>query len=114
MTVIEDRGEFFSGWRGAIREENFTVCEDNMNFLLTSLDNHSDSWVALVDKYNDGLEDLIDELKRIKDEYDQDKRLSKGYQASALQNERRRSFWVSMYDVFYQEFRRKSLVSVTK
>jgi len=114
MTLTEERAGFFSEWRTALKEENFTLCEDNMQFLLTSIDNHSDSWESLVAKYNGSLEELILDLARIKDEYNRDKRLSKGFQANALQNEKRRSFWLAMYDAFYQEFTRKSLITVTK
>ena len=59
---MEERAEFFSQWRVAIKEENYTLCEDNMNFLLTSLDESSDSWIDLSKQYNDGLLSLIQEL----------------------------------------------------
>lgn len=114
MTVNEERAEFFSQWRAAIKEEDYTLCEDNMNFLLTSLDESADSWIYLSSQYNDGLLSLIQELGDIKERYNKDKRLSKGFTAMALQQERRRKFWVELYDQFYKEFRKKSLISATK
>lgn len=114
MSVVEERAEFFSQWRGAIKEENYTLCEDNMNFLLTSIDESSESWSYLSSKYNNGLVSLVQELREIKDRYNKDKRLSKGFAAMALQQERRRKFWMELYDQFYKEFKKKSLISVTK
>jgi hypothetical protein len=114
MTIVEERAEFFSQWRGAIKEENYILCEDNMNFLLTSLDESSDSWIDLSNKYNVKLLVLFKGLGDIKDQYRQDKRLSKGYAASALQDELLRKFWMEVYDLFYKEFKRKSLISQTK
>jgi hypothetical protein len=114
MSVTEERAEFFSNWRGAIKECDYTLCEDNMNFLLTSLDESSDSWISLSGLYNDGLLSLIKELGEIKDQYNRDKRLSVGFTAAALQEERRRKFWIELYDLFYKEFRKKSLISATK
>jgi hypothetical protein len=114
MTIVEERAEFFSQWRGGLREENYTLCENSMNFLLTSLDESSESWINLSNKYNDGLVALIKELGDIKDQYRKDKRLSKGFTAAALQDERRRKFWMELYDLFYKEFKKKSLISQTK
>ena len=111
---MEERAEFFSQWRGAIKEENYTLCEDNMNFLLTSLDENSDALQILSRQYNNGLLALIHELGEIKDDYNRDKRLSKGFTAGALQQERRRKFWMELYDLFYKEFKKKSLISSTK
>jgi hypothetical protein len=114
MTIVEERAEFFSQWRGAIKEENYVLCEDNMNFLLTSLDESSDSGVDLSNRYNLRLLVLIKDLGDVKDLYRQDKRLSKGFTASALQDELRRKFWMEIYDLFYKEFKKKSLISQTK
>jgi len=114
MTIMEERAEFFSQWRGALKDENYTGCEDAMNFLLTSLDESSDSWINLSKSYNNGLLSLIQDLGEIKDQYNQDKRLSKGFQAQAMQMERRRKFWIELYDLFYKEFKKKSLISQTK
>lgn len=114
MTIVEERAEFFSAWRSAIRECDYTLCEDNMNFLLTSLDENSDSWISLSASYNNGLLSMISELGEIKDQYNRDKRLSVGFTAAALQEERRRKFWMELYDLFYKEFRKKSLISATK
>jgi hypothetical protein len=114
MSVMEERAEFFAQWRSGIKDENYKLCEDNMNFLLTSLDDHSRSWSFLSNNYNNSLSAMIQELGEIKNLYNQDKRLSKGFAAETMQMDRCHRFWIELYDLFYKEFRKNSLVSVTK
>jgi hypothetical protein len=110
MSIETERVEHFVTWRDARRTENYTLCENCMKDLLTTLSKyHEEIKIKLQHIYNHKLKGLIDDLNITQNEYKLDKRLSKGFTAHAIQNEMRRLFWDELYDIFYIEFINNSL-----
>jgi hypothetical protein len=110
MTVETERAEHFATWRTARRDFDYTLAEDAVRDLLSTLDPGGDLRASLALKYNTGLLEMFTDMGNIIGNYNKDKRLSKGFQALALQQERMRQFWSELYDVFYMEFTHHDLL----
>lgn len=109
MSIENERVEHFAVWRNARRNYDYDLCENCIKDLLTTLTEHSELKVLMIDKYNNYLKNFIRDLEIIKMQYEKDKRLTKGVEASRTQEERQRQFYDELYDVFYHFFVTNSL-----
>lgn len=104
MSIETERVDHFTVWRDARKAEAYDICENCVRDLLSTLVKHQPLRKSLSDKFNEEFAKCLKDLKELKESYNTNKRLTIGFQASALQSERQRQFWNEMYDVFYNEF----------
>ena len=113
MTLEEDRVSYFTSWRNAIDEDDFIKCELSLRYLLSTLDENHTVRLDLESFYNSSLLVANIEVTNIAEEQRRERPLRRP-KHNIRYYETARTFWLDMYNNFFQAFMKNSLIPKEK
>lgn len=113
-SIGEKRTTLFNQWESARNVEDWALCELSMRDLLDTLDRESKIYKDLIDVYNNRLRERDRVTIALNNAYVTEKRISKKVEINQHQEENLRRFWIDLKSLFYDFFRKNSLLPMEK